>query len=144
LEIIDERIVGGHISVGAMPRLYQVTPAILRRRRATQHPSVKPGWSTESQWSARRQPEDLRVVSDATAQRADSGTEKVKFVWRDGHPGCDPVGWVRVTDVAKGRRQELAACRAALPFEGLLDARWGVAPAPTFGPLVCQLATKRR
>ena len=29
--------------------------------------------------------------------------------------GC---GWVRVTDVAKCRRQELVACRAALPFEG--------------------------
>ena len=49
LGIIDEPIVGGHISVGAMPRLYQVAPQILRRRRATQHPPVKPGWSTESQ-----------------------------------------------------------------------------------------------
>jgi hypothetical protein len=28
-------------------------------------------------------------------------------------------GWVRVTDVAKCRCQELVACRAALPFEGL-------------------------
>jgi hypothetical protein len=27
--------------------------------------------------------------------------------------------WVRVTDVAKCRRQEQLACRAALPFEGL-------------------------
>jgi hypothetical protein len=42
-------IAGGHISVGAMPRLYQVTPEILGRRRATQHPSVRPGRSTESQ-----------------------------------------------------------------------------------------------
>ena len=54
------------------------------------------------------------------------------------------LGWVRVTDVAKCRRQELVACRAALPFEGLDDARSGVAPAPTFGPLACQSATKRR
>jgi hypothetical protein len=36
-----------------------------------------------------------------------------------------PVGelaWARVTDVAKRRRQGLVVCRAALPFEGLLDA----------------------
>ncbi len=38
--------------------------------------------------------------------------------------------WVRVTDVAKCRRQGLVACRAALSFEGLLDARPGVVPAP--------------
>jgi hypothetical protein len=30
-----KRTVGGHTSVGAMPRSYQVTPAILGRRRAT-------------------------------------------------------------------------------------------------------------
>ena len=40
-----------------------------------------------------------------------------------------------MTDVAKCRRQEQWACRAALPFEGLEDARSGVAPAPTFGPV---------
>jgi len=40
--ITDEQIVGGHISVGAMPRSYQVTPAILERRRATQPPTVRP------------------------------------------------------------------------------------------------------
>ena len=45
---------------------------------------------------------------------------------------------VRVTDVAKRRRQGLVACRAALPFEGLLDARPGVAPAPPFGAVVRQ------
>jgi hypothetical protein len=32
-----------------------------------------------------------------------------------------------VTDVAKRRRQELVVCRAALPFEGLIYARSGVA-----------------
>src|SRR5271154_5155100 len=52
---------------------------------------------------------------------------------------------VRVTDVAKRRRQGLVACRAALPFEGLLeDARPGVAPAPPFGAAACQSATSRR
>jgi hypothetical protein len=40
--------------------------------------------------------------------------------------------WVRVTDGAKRRRQGLVACRAALPFEGLRDARPGGAPAPVF------------
>ena len=48
---------------------------------------------------------------------------------------------VRVTDVAKRRRQGLVACRAALPFEGLLDARPGVAPAPPFGAAACQSST---
>ncbi len=40
---------------------------------------------------------------------------------------------VRVTDEAKCRYQGLVACRAALPFEGLSNARPGVAPAPPFG-----------
>jgi hypothetical protein len=62
-------------------------------------------------------------------------------------PGAS--GWndsvvVRVTDVAKRRRQGLVACRAALPFEGLLDARPGVAPAPPFGAVVRQSSTRRR
>jgi hypothetical protein len=39
--------------------------------------------------------------------------------------------WARVTDVAKRRRQGLVVCRAALPFEGLFDARPFVALAPT-------------
>ncbi len=51
---------------------------------------------------------------------------------------------VRVTDVAKRRRQGLVACRAALPFEGLLDARPGVAPAPLFGAVVRQSSMRRR
>ena len=48
----------------------------------------------------------------------------------------DPFGRVRVTDVAKSRPLGLhGVCRAALPFEGLEDARPGVAPAPAFaGP----------
>jgi len=40
------------------------------------------------------------------------------------------------TDVAKRRRQGLVACRAALPCEGLLDARPGLALAPTSFVLV--------
>ena len=51
---------------------------------------------------------------------------------------------VRVTDVAKRRRQGLVACRAALPFEGLLDARPGVAPAPPFGDAVVRQSSTRR
>ena len=51
---------------------------------------------------------------------------------------------VRVNDVAKCRRQEPWACRAALPFEGLCDARSGVALAPTFGRVDCQSSTRRR
>ena len=43
---------------------------------------------------------------------------KVKFVGASA-PSVRSLGWVRVTDVAKRRRQELVACRAALPFEGL-------------------------
>ena len=52
--ITDERIAGGHISVGAMPRSYQVTPAILGRRRATQHRSVRPTGRQKVNESARR------------------------------------------------------------------------------------------
>ena len=44
----------------------------------------------------------------------------------------DRLLWARVTDVAKRRRQGLVVCRAALPFEGLFDARPGVTLAPTF------------
>lgn len=51
---------------------------------------------------------------------------------------------VRVTDVAKSGRQGLVACRAALPFTGLLDARPGVAPAPPFGAVVRQSSMRRR
>jgi hypothetical protein len=42
---------------------------------------------------------------------------KVKCSCRDAAPVVEFV-WVRVTDVAKRRRQGLVACRAALPFEG--------------------------
>jgi hypothetical protein len=55
-----------------------------------------------------------------------------------------PVGewvWARVTDVAKRRRQGLVVCRAALPFEGLFDARPGVALAPAFACVACQSRT---
>jgi hypothetical protein len=57
-------IAGGHISVGARPRLYQVTPGSSggggrhNIRRSDR-------WSTESQWSARRRSEDLPAAPDA-------------------------------------------------------------------------------
>ena len=57
---------------------------------------------------------------------------------------CDDLWVVRVIDVAKCRRQGLVACRAALPFEGLLDARPGVAPAPPFGDAVERQSLTRR
>jgi len=53
----------------------------------------------------------------------------------------DRLLWARVTDVAKRRRQGLVVCRAALPFEGLLDARPFVALAPTF--LACAACQSR-
>src|SRR3954469_2470100 len=42
-----------------MPRSYQVTPEILGRRRATQHPSVRPAGRQKVNGSARRRSEDL-------------------------------------------------------------------------------------
>src|SRR6516165_652429 len=55
--------------------IYQVTPAILGRRRATQHPPVRPVGRQKVNESARRQPEDLPAASDATARRANSLTK---------------------------------------------------------------------
>jgi len=56
----------------------------------------------------------------------------------------DRLLWARVTDVAKRRRQGLVVCRAALPFEGLFDARPSVALAPTlFACTACQSRTVR-
>ncbi|MCA1701185.1 MAG: hypothetical protein LC790_20720, partial [Actinobacteria bacterium] len=73
--ITDKQIVGGHISVGAMPRSYQVTPAILGRRRATQPPTVRPKSRHQAYGSARRRTEDLPVMSDATARHEHLLTE---------------------------------------------------------------------
>ena len=63
-----KRISGGQLSREAKPRFYQVTPAVLGRRRATQALPVRPSSRRSSQESARRQPEDLPVRSDVTAQ----------------------------------------------------------------------------
>jgi len=74
LEIgINEQITGRHISVGAMPRSYQVTPAILERRRATQPPTVRPKADTRltdqpaaeprTYRSCRTPPPDSRTLS---------------------------------------------------------------------------------
>ncbi len=51
------------------------------------------------------------------ARRA-APTDESQIRWRVRAP-CATLRSVRVTDVAKSRRQERVACRAALPFEGL-------------------------
>jgi hypothetical protein len=51
-----------------MPRFYQVIPGVLRRRRATQALPVRLSSRRRSRESARRQPKDLPVASDVTAQ----------------------------------------------------------------------------
>ena len=76
--ISDEQIAGGHISVGAMPRLYQVMPKILGRRRATQHPSVRPAGRQKVNESARRQPGTYRPRRTPPPDARKSRTEKVK------------------------------------------------------------------
>ena len=54
-----------------MPRSYQVTPAVLGRRRATGALPVRPGSRRGSRESARRQPENQPDGSDVTAQTTD-------------------------------------------------------------------------
>src|SRR5436309_15922603 len=66
-----KRISGGQLSREAKPRFYQVTPVVLGRRRATQALPVRPSSRRNRQESARRQPEDLPLGSDVTAQTAD-------------------------------------------------------------------------
>src|ERR1035438_4595582 len=51
-----------------MPRSYQVTPAVLGRRRATQALPVRPSSRRSSRESARRQPENQPDRSDVTVQ----------------------------------------------------------------------------
>src|SRR5690349_10771011 len=53
-------ISGGHTSVGAMPRSYQVTPAVLRRRRATEPKQARPNARQAKRESARRRRETYR------------------------------------------------------------------------------------
>src|SRR5690349_3327343 len=61
LEIwLTKRISGGHTSVGAMPRSYQVTPKVLRRRRATEPKQVRPNGRQAKRESARRRRETYR------------------------------------------------------------------------------------
>ena len=55
-----KRISGGHTSVGAMPRSYQVTPVVLRRRRATEPKQVRPNGRQAKRESARRRRETYR------------------------------------------------------------------------------------
>ena len=112
------RIPGGHISVGAMPRSYQVTPGILGRRRATQPKKVRPTADSMEKGQPAADREPYRPRRTPPPDAGDSRTEKVKLSGAFGLL-VGRCGGVRVTDVAKCRRQELVACRAALPFEGL-------------------------
>ena len=61
-----ERISGGQTSVGAVPRSYQVTPAILGRRRATEPKPVRPQVDRAQGESARRRPRTQPRQSDNT------------------------------------------------------------------------------
>lgn len=69
---------GGHISVGAMPRSYQVTPEILRRRRATQHPPVRPLVDRKSMSQPVASPRTYRPRRTPPPDPTDFLTEKVK------------------------------------------------------------------
>ena len=64
----EEQITGGHISVGARPRSYQVTPAILGRQRATQPQQVRPRPTPGLRVSPPPH-RGLPVAPDATARR---------------------------------------------------------------------------
>jgi hypothetical protein len=70
-----KRISGRHTSVGAMPRSYQVRPAILGRRRATQPMSVRPLGRQGPNESARRRPGPHRSNRTSPPGRPDVDTE---------------------------------------------------------------------
>src|ERR671929_701839 len=70
LSILQERTPGGHGLLEALPRIYQVTPDIPDRRRATKHKEVRPSPAdslNESQLAARSGPSPPRRTSP-TAQ----------------------------------------------------------------------------
>ena len=66
----DEADLGGQLSLGRMPRSYQVAPKVLGRRRATQPMPVRPAGRQAVTESARRQPENQPHGSDVTARRS--------------------------------------------------------------------------
>ena len=139
--MLTKRIAGGHFSVGAMATLLSGHAG---------DPRTAAGDTTSA---GQTRPVDRKSMSQPVAgprtyrprrtpppDPGNSGTEKVKSACRRGLLRGS-FGWVRVTDVAKCRRQGLVVCRAAWPFEGLCDARPGVALAPTF---CWRLASRRR
>ena len=73
--IPNERIAGGHISVGAMPRSYQVTPGSSDGGGRHNHRQSGPTARHQAYESARRRTEDLPVEPDATARPDHSLTE---------------------------------------------------------------------
>ena len=87
--------------------VYQVTPEILGRRRATQHPPVRPAGRQKVKESAVAGPRTYRPRRTPPPTPDDSVTEKVKCAG----PGGPPVGqpwWVRVSDELK--RRSLGLC----------------------------------
>jgi len=68
---------------GAMPRSYQVTPEILGRRRATQHPPVRPLVDRKSMSQPVASPRTYRPRRTPPPDRANFLTEKVKVAGRD-------------------------------------------------------------
>jgi hypothetical protein len=63
-----ERTVGGQLSLGAKPRSYQVTQAIIGRRRATRPFELRPDSRHSRLESACRQPDNQPAVPDVIAQ----------------------------------------------------------------------------
>ena len=121
-----------------MPRSYQVRPAILGRRRATKHASVRPAGRQKVNESARRQPENQPRRSDVTAQPSDSDSEKVKCSgsW---HPLWRESSLVRVT-TSKAQVLGLISAARLGSCECLQDARPRVAPAPSARPVALPVA----
>ena len=88
--------------------IYQVTPAVLGRRRATQALPVRPSSRRRSRESARRQPKDLPVGSDVTAQTADHFASDRSPISRAG-PGARLAGLRLLRWLRRAREPELAA-----------------------------------
>jgi hypothetical protein len=128
---------GGHLSLRPMPSSYQITPEVLGRQRATQHPSVTPAVDRKSlsQCAA-----GLRTNrGDRTPHCAGPATLTVRKSMRIGLLGLSlqQCTWCRRRR-AKPQGLGRAPCGAACRIGGIEDAR-RVAPASTFaGPVACQ------
>jgi hypothetical protein len=92
----NEPIPGGHISVGAMPRSYQVTPGILGRRRATQPKKVRPTADSmeKGQPAADREPSRPRRTPPRRRVQALTDMESANRLSRSGgHSPQSAHGW---------------------------------------------------